>query len=864
MRRLAGTIALAIFIFSCSQKQELRKTNETSIKGSELAIEWGVVTNDYGSGSKYLANLTIINNSKINLPSEGWTLYFNYNPCRVVELDSLPDAFKMKHINGDFYKISPTDKFKGLNAGASITIPVIASAWSTKETDTPGGFYFTFGGSKITPVSSPYTLLPYERKEQIDKTKADNNLIPTAISRFENNQRFSELDKATLSKITPTPVLTSTGNKKVVVNETFTINFSDDLKEEANFLAKSLKQNLGVTLPVIESAEKGKKKISISLGSVQINGKNKVTGDEAYTLDIDQGIRIVATDSDGAFWAIQSLRALFPVETLLSSSKEISLTEIHIEDAPSLTYRGMHLDVSRNFQSKESVMKLLDLMSFYKLNKFHFHLVDDEGWRIAIEELPELTQIGSKRGHTTDEKTNLIPSYGSGPNGSLTTGSGFYSRQDMVEILKYATERHIEVLPELDMPGHARAAIKSMNARYQTYKQKGEDIKAEEFLLIDSQDSSQYSSVQQFNDNVVCVCQESTYKFIETVLDDIIEMYEEAQAPLRTVHTGGDEVPHGVWENSPVCESFKNNNTDINNVHDIKDYFLTRFNQILASRGLATAGWEEIAMHIDMVDGKENKTINNEFVDKDFLPFVWNSVYGWGGEELGYKLANAGYKVVLSNVTNLYFDLARDKAPNEPGFYWGGFLPTEQVFKFQPFNVYSSLNLDLNGNTIESSVFDSKTKLTKETMQNIHGIQGQLWTETVISSERMDYMIFPRMLCLAERAWNASPQWAGDKEAYEITYNKFVNRLGQIELPRMDNLSNGVLYRIPSPGAIIKDGNLMANIEFPGLEIRYTTDGSEPSMTSNLYEGPVKLEGKATLKAFSQSGRSSKPVTAVK
>ena len=522
----------------------------------------------------------------------------------------------------------------------------------------------------------------------------------------------------------------------------------------------------------------------------------------------------------------------------------------------------MHLDVARNFQSKESVLKLLDVMSFYKLNKFHFHLVDDEGWRIEIEELPELTEIGSKRGHTIDESENLIPSYGSGPDGSLTTGSGYYSRKDIIEILQYANERHIEVIPELDMPGHARAAIKSMNVRYNRFMEQGNKAKAEEFLLADLNDTSKYSSVQLFNDNVVCACQEGTYNFIETVLDDIIEIYKEAGAPLTTIHTGGDEVPHGVWEGSPVCEEFKKNNSEINNVHQIKSYFLTRYNKILAERGLATAGWEEIAMHLDMVDGKEQKTINSEFVDKDFLPFVWNSVYGWGGEELGYKLANTGYKVVLSNVTNLYFDLARDKAPNEPGFYWGGFLPTEQVYKFEPYNVYSSLSVDLNGNKIDPSVFDTKTQLTVEGKQNVHGIQGQLWSETVMSAERMDYMIFPRLLCLAERAWNSSPSWAGNPEAYEASYNQFVNSLGQIELSRLDNISKGVLYRIPTPGAKIDNGTLYANIEFPGLEIRYTTDGSEPTIESPLYESSVAVTGTTVnLKAFSTSGRSSRTVT---
>ena len=157
--------------------------------------------------------------------------------------------------------------------------------------------------------------------------------------------------------------------------------------------------------------------------------------------------------------------ALLPIESYKERGKSIALPAVHIVDAPRFHYRGQHLDVARNFQSKESVEKLIDLMAFYKLNYLHLHLTDDEGWRIEIKQLPELTAVGGRRGHTLDEANWLQPSQGSGPDPKAAPGSGFYTQRDFIEILRYARERHIKVIPEIDLPGHARAAIKSMQSR---------------------------------------------------------------------------------------------------------------------------------------------------------------------------------------------------------------------------------------------------------------------------------------------------------------------------------------------------------------------------------------------------------------
>jgi hexosaminidase len=516
---------------------------------------------------------------------------------------------------------------------------------------------------------------------------------------------------------------------------------------------------------------------------------------------------------------------------------------------------------------------MLDLMAFYKLNKFHFHITDDEGWRLEMAALPELTEVGSRRGHTLDESDHLYPSFGSGPdpNPAVSHGSGYYTRADFIEILRYAGARHIEVIPEIDMPGHARAAIKAMDARYARLTAAGQTTDAESlllsesaFLLSEAGDMSEYLSVQMWRDNVVNVCQASTYRFLETVVDEIQSMYDEAGVPLTTIHTGGDEVPHGAWEQSPTCTRLIQEQEDLHSVHDLTRYFLRNFSRILNDRGLITGGWEEIALMPVEQNGQTVHVPNPEFLESRFRMNVWNNVWGWGSEANAYKLANAGYEVVLSNATNLYFDLAYNKDPEEPGYYWANFVNTRTAFEFIPFNFYQNATVDRMGHAIDPATYAGHERLTDAGRQNILGIQGQLWGENAKGPERLEYMAFPRILALSERAWTAQPAWAVSEDDIERnqelteSWSRFAHTTGRRELPRLDYLDGGVEYRIPLPGAIIEHGMLNANIAFPGLVVRYTTDGTEPTTSSTLYTEPVAVQGTVKLKAFDTRGRSSR------
>ena len=221
-----------------------------------------------------------------------------------------------------------------------------------------------------------------------------------------------------------------------------------------------------------------------------------------------------------------------PIEVYRQKNKEIPVDSVKIVDAPRFRYRGLHLDVARNFQSKQTVEKLLDLMAFYKLNRLHLHLTDDEGWRIEIKQLPELTSVGGRRGHSLDETANLIPSQGSGPtpDSKSSPGTGYYSQGDFVEILRFAQQRHIMVIPEIDLPGHARAAVKSMEARRHKLRAQGQTDEADAFLLQDPNDKSKYESVQLWRDNIVDVGRENTYRFLKVVVNEFRDIYRRGRS----------------------------------------------------------------------------------------------------------------------------------------------------------------------------------------------------------------------------------------------------------------------------------------------------------------------------------------------
>lgn len=816
-----------------------------------MDIEWKLNSN-FEPDNKLSATITLINSGEDALPADGWALYFN--SLRILDTESFPPEFAVSHINGYFFKLEPTDQFTPLEPGERLDIDYQARFFAIKFSDAPEGFYFLRDDGSIEQVES-VTIHPFETDEQIHRSPGDNIPVPTPTVTFEQNERLTELKPGELTPVTPSPAAYTKNSGRFIFPENAVVYTDPAFRAEASFLINALNREFGISAEITSSADR---QAHINL----LHDTAGMTSPEAYTLDITpEVVTITARSAPGAFYGIQTLRSL------ISDRGEDSLIieAAAIADEPAFSYRGMHLDVARNFHGVEDVKQLLDIMATYKLNKFHFHLTDDEGWRIAIDDLPELTEIGGRRGHTEAEEEYMIPVYGSGPDPTPgnSFGSGWYSRDEYIDLLKYATERHIEVIPEIDVPGHARAAIIAMERRYERLNESGDDQSAGQYRLHEPEDRSSYRSVQNYTDNVINVCLESTYRFMNVVIENLVEMHGEADAPLNMIHMGGDEVPRGAWEESPACRRLMEE-LEIENVRQLQGYFFGRLATKLEPMGIRMGGWEEVALR---EDEEGISGINPDFTENT-TPYAWNNVWGSGTEDRAYRLANAGYSVVMSHASNFYFDLAYEKHWEEPGFYWAAMFDTEETFSFIPFNLFRNSSKNSYGNPLPEDYFDHMTTLNDDAKKNILGLQGQLWSETVNEPGRLKYMILPRLLGLAERAWAGEPGWSEtqNRDAMEqervTAWNEFANRLGQYELPRLDRLYGEINYRIPPPGAVVRDGSLHANIALPGITIRYTLDGSEPAENSPVYSGPVELNSDETVRlaGFNSTGRSGRVV----
>lgn len=816
-----------------------------------LQITWEVVENNYQNQTQFLSTITLTNEMQDLLPVKGWKIFFNFN--HTIVPGSVRGLVTMQHLNGDLYQLAPGPAFKGLVSGGAQRISFVSSDYAQNITDAPSGFYLVWDKSPQRGLALGDVVAKPANPTPKVAGLIDKSGMITPEELYEQNKNIENIEADKLIKIFPTPVeYRETDNPFTLTVETPIITTAD-FNPEAEMLAADLAAVFGKK---IEFKNSGSEK------AIRLVKKDDL-GPESYELRVtSEEIVISAATPPGMFYGIQSLKTLLPANAWEEKQKNVNVPGVEVFDYPRFDHRAVMLDVARNFQTKNQVMKLLDLMALYKLNVLHLHLNDDEGWRLEIRPLPELTDVGARRGHTLDSKNHLPASYGSGPTVNTTSGSGYYSRADFVQILKYARDRNIKVIPEIETPGHARAAIKAMDARYSRLLAAGQPEQATKFLLRDIFDKSEYRSVQHWNDNVMNVALPSVYTFLETVVDEMRGMYQEAGAPLQTVHFGGDEVPAGVWVKSPVVQKLLQEDERFTTVDDLWYYFFRKVNEMLRARGLYLSGWEEVAMRKTEVDGQKHYIPNPEFVNEKIQVDVWNNVLGGGSEDLAYRLANAGYKVVLSNVTNLYFDMAYTTLFEEPGLYWGGFVDVDKPFYFIPYNYYKNAKEDRWGNPLDKSIFVGKERLTSFGKGNIVGIQGLLWSETIRTPERMEYMLLPKLLGLAERAWSPDPAWATEKdidkseELYKKAWSRFANTLGKRELPRLAYYSAGYQYRLPLAGAAVQNRKVVANVQLPGLIIRYTTDGSEPTSKSKVYTEPISQKGLIKLRVFNSTGRS--------
>jgi len=539
-----------------------------------------------------------------------------------------------------------------------------------------------------------------------------------------------------------------------------------DAAAEATILAGHLRSSTGLALPVKDSGNG----ISLSLDPAL----ESRLGKEGYTLvSTATGVKIVAATRAGLFHGGQTLLQLLPPE--IFSAKTITakwtVPPVKIEDSPRFAWRGFMLDESRHFFGVEHVKRLLDAMALHKLNVLHWHLTDDEGWRIEIKAYPKLTTVGAWRGSET-EMPNVLKEdhkrYG-----------GFYTQDQLREIVAYAKARHIDIMPEVDLPGHSFATVTA-------YPE----------LLPSS--SSDGVSAQGFRSNAVSPAREETYKFVETVFDELKDIF-----PFDYIHIGGDEVNHNAWKDDPQIKELMEREK-LHNLHEVQVYFTRQLEKIFAARGKKIFGWNEVL---------------DDRLDRG------TGIMAWTGAGPGYAAASKGFPVVMVPGQHCYFDMGYPGAQGEPpSHWWAGPVDIPRVYAFDPLT--------------------EDAKLPEAARPKILGVHSALWCEFVkpwkgdvldlpTYSSHADYKTWPRLSALAEVGW--TPQ-------AKRNLSDFEKRLGPDHLRRLAYL--GINFRLPVPNATHKAGKLTIAPPFPGAEVRYTLDGSVPTESSPKYEKPLDLTGK--------------------
>lgn len=466
--------------------------------------------------------------------------------------------------------------------------------------------------------------------------------------------------------------------KSFILNSNTTIFCSskDDLMQKnAYFLSCYIADLTGLKLKVSDIKPKKGNYIELLL-----NNKN-IKGEEAYTININnKNIKISGFTSAGVFYGVQTLRKSLPICN--ATNNPIVLPAAEIKDAPRFKYRGMMLDCSRHFFSIDFIKKFIDLIALHNMNTFHWHLNDDQGWRIEIKKYPKLVEIGSVR-------TGTVMGRNSDVDDSIKYG-GYYTQEQCREIVEYARQRHITVIPEIDMPGHMKAVL----ASYPNLGCTGGPYKVGHNWGV-------------YYD-VLCIGNEDTFKFVEGVLDEIIDIF-----PSRYIHIGGDETPTKRWSECSKCEKImQKEGLPINK---LQAYFTNRIEKYLNSKGRSIIGWDEI------LDGDINKSA---------------TIMSWRGIEPGEKGAKMGHDVIMSPTSHCYFDYAQTKEQYSEPLTQVHSLDVEQVYSLDP----------------------APKTMSEESKKHILGVQANLWTEYISNPNLATYMLLPRMAALSEVQWTSPAQ----------------------------------------------------------------------------------------------------------
>lgn len=569
--------------------------------------------------------------------------------------------------------------------------------------------------------------------------------------------------------VIPAPAKLSAAKGVFTFDQNTKLYFSDpDIESAFVLFRKQLKDVAGFDL------EKGDNKGS----NIIICKQNKLLEkSESYKLHISPSkIEIEAHEPIGFYYAVQTLRQLLPAEVeskTLRPGVKWAVPCCKIEDSPTFLYRGLHLDVCRNFASIDEVKSYIDQISFLKLNTFHWHLTDDQGWRIEIKKYPKLTQIGGFRDRTMRGHNNDYPRVWDN-----TRSGGYYTQDEIKEVVAYAKERFVTIIPEIEMPGHATAAI----ASYPEYSCTGGPFDVEGRWGV-------------FND-VFCA-KDETFNFLEDILTEVAELF-----PGEYIHIGGDECPKVRWEHCHACqERMKAEN--LKNEHELQSYFVKRIEKFLNSKGRRIIGWDEI-------------------LDGGIAPDA--TVMSWRGVAGGISAAKQGHDVIMTPSEAMYLDFYQSQLAAEP-LAIGGYLPIEKVYAFNA----------------------TPSELTAEQSKHIIGLQANVWTEYMPTRNQREYMIFPRVAALAEVAW--LPESKKNFSRFSASLPSLLERYKYMGL----NYSNA-FYSIVGTTVPNKEGglDLILKTNDPSVEIRYTTDNSQPTtVNSPIYKTPISISQKEiTVKAI--------------
>lgn len=496
-----------------------------------------------------------------------------------------------------------------------------------------------------------------------------------------------------------------------VLGEKTAIVYADGLEKEARFLSDYVAEMTQMKLAVRPLAKKSDARGNILL-SIAVPNKKKVVvepNEEAYTLTVTaKGVAISGQTAAAVFRGVQTLRKSLPI--VKGSGSQIALPAVVIQDEPRFAYRGMHLDCSRHFFPVEFVKRFIDLIALHGMNKFHWHITDDQGWRFESKKYPKLTSIGGWRSGT-------VVGRNSGIDDGIRHG-GFYTQEECRDIVRYAADRHITIIPEIDMPGHMVAAL----AAYPEYGCTGGPYEVEHTWGV-------------FAD-VLCPGKEQTFKFVEDVLSEVIDVF-----PSEYIHIGGDECPRDRWKTCDLCqqriknEGIKGEGKQTAEDH-LQGYFTKRVEKFLHTKGKRLIGWDELLG-----------------CDVD----VTSTIMSWRGAEPGAKAAKLGHDVIMTPNSPMYFDhYQTDKTNNEP-LSIGGNSPVAKVYAFEPV----------------------AADLTPEEAKHILGVQANVWTEYIYSTQHVEYQILPRMAALAEVQWLQPDQKDFDAFKERVTRLKAIYDLNQ-------------------------------------------------------------------------------------